>query len=262
MDDNNEQVGVVDIIEAKRRAKEAGLDLVEVSPQSSPPVCRIMDYGKWKYQQRKKEQKARSHSKQSELKEVRLRPQIDPHDLEIKTKHARDFLGEGHKVQFTMQFKGREMAHRELGTELMNNVARSMEDISRKEDPKEPRAMGKRMTMTLIPERKGAAKPKEELEPRQPMAHAPRPAAANPMAANPARPAIAPTIPRPAAATSTGSPSPASRPVPAPAATPAGVRPANVPATHAPRPAVITGPRTVAQPARPVDPAPAAGKPA
>ena len=156
MDDNNEQVGVVDIIEAKRRAKEAGLDLVEVSPQSSPPVCRIMDYGKWKYQQRKKEQKARSHSKQSELKEVRLRPQIDPHDLEIKTKHARDFLGEGHKVQFTMQFKGREMAHRELGTELMNNVARSMEDISRKEDPKEPRAMGKRMTMMLIPERKGS----------------------------------------------------------------------------------------------------------
>ncbi len=265
VDDNNEQVGVIDITEAKRRAKEAGLDLVEVSPQSSPPVCRIMDYGKWKYQQRKKEQKARSHSKQSELKEVRLRPQIDPHDLEIKTKHAREFLGEGHKVQFTMQFKGREMAHRELGTELMNDVARSMEDISRKEDPKEPRAMGKRMTMTLIPERKGATKPKDEAEPRTPNAPAPR--AAQP----PRQPAVTGVAPvaRPAAAPGAAF-APTVRPAvaPAPAPAPPGVRPAMATGAHSPRPAVISGPRTVPQPARPTSapaspvPAPADSKPA
>ena len=232
MDDNNEQVGVVDIIEAKRRAKEAGLDLVEVSPQSSPPVCRIMDYGKWKYQQRKKEQKARSHSKQSELKEVRMRPQIDPHDLEIKTKHAREFLAEGHKVQFTMQFKGREMAHRELGTDLMNDVARGLEDVSRKEDPKEPRAMGKRMTMTLIPERKGATKPKgDEPEHRPAAAPAARPAPTGspvsrpPMAAAPtpmARPAGGVTGPRHV----TPRPAPASATAPAAASpAPAGAKP-------------------------------------
>jgi translation initiation factor IF-3 len=155
IDDNNEQIGVIDVTEAKRRAKEAGLDLVEVSPQSSPPVCRIMDYGKWKYSQKKKDQKARSHSKQSELKEVRLRPQIDPHDLEIKTNRSRGFLEEGHKVQFTIQFKGREMAHRELGMDLMREVAKSLDDVSRVEAA--PRNMGRRMTMILIPERKSAA---------------------------------------------------------------------------------------------------------
>ena len=162
IDENNEQVGVIETIEAKRRAKDAGLDLVEVSPQSTPPVCRIMDYGKWKYQQKKKEQKARSHSKQSELKEVRLRPKIDVHDLDIKTARSREFLDEGHKVQFTIQFKGREMAHRELGIELMRKVAGLLEDISKVEQP--PRSMGRRMTMTLVPDRKQQqpVKPKGE----------------------------------------------------------------------------------------------------
>ncbi|MEX2212982.1 MAG: translation initiation factor IF-3 [Phycisphaeraceae bacterium] len=157
IDENNEQVGVIETIEAKRRAKEVGLDLVEVSPQSAPPVCRIMDYGKWKYQQKKKEQKARSHSKQSELKELRLRPQIDEHDLDIKTKRSREFLDEGHKVQFTIQFKGREMAHRELGIDLMRQVAGLLEDVSKVEQP--PRSLGRRMTMTLVPERKQVQKP-------------------------------------------------------------------------------------------------------
>jgi translation initiation factor IF-3 len=180
IDDNNEQIGVIEVTEAKRRAKEAGLDLVEVSPQSSPPVCRIMDYGKWKYSQKKKDQKARSHSKQSELKEVRLRPQIDPHDLEIKTVRSRGFLEEGHKVQFTIQFKGREMAHRELGMDLMREVAKSLEDLSRVEAA--PRNMGRRMTMILIPERKGGPvakpgeKPKEHAAAPGPGAAAPKPA--------------------------------------------------------------------------------------
>jgi len=112
--------------------------------------------GKWKYQQKKKEQKARSHSKQSELKEVRLRPKIDDHDLEIKVAKAREFLEEGDKVQFTMLFRGREMAHRELGLQLMRQVRDGLGDVSKVEA--EPRQMGRRMTMVLTPDRKGARK--------------------------------------------------------------------------------------------------------
>ena len=190
IDDNNEQIGVIEVTEAKRRAKEAGLDLVEVSPQSSPPVCRIMDYGKWKYSQKKKDQKARSHSKQSELKEVRLRPQIDPHDLDIKTARSRGFLDEGHKVQFTIQFKGREMAHRDLGMDLMREVANSLADISRVEAA--PRNMGRRMTMILIPERKTLTKPGEKPKSDAPSA----PAAAA------VKPAVKPA-PKPAAKSAT-----------------------------------------------------------
>ena len=108
-----------------------------------------MDYGKWKYQQRKKEQKARSHSKQSELKEVRLRPKIDDHDLDIKLGKAREFLEEGHKVQFTMLFRGREMVHRDLGMNAMNEITASMGELCKVETP--PRMAGRRMTMVLSP---------------------------------------------------------------------------------------------------------------
>jgi len=151
IDENNEQVGVIDLDEAKRRAREAQLDLVEVSPGSAPPVCRIMDYGKWKYAQKKKEQKAKSHAKQSELKGVRLRPKIDPHDLEIKVNKAREFLEDGDKVQFTMLFRGREMAHRDLGMQSMQRIIEILADISKVESP--PRMQGRRMTMLLSPDR-------------------------------------------------------------------------------------------------------------
>jgi len=156
IDDENEQVGVIDLDDAKARAREAGLDLVEVSPGSRPPVCRIMDYGKWKYHQKKKEQKARTHSKQSELKGVRLRPKIDVHDLEIKVNKAREFLEDGDKVQFTMLFRGREMAHQGLGLRSMNTVAESLADCSKVESP--PRMMGRRATMLLSPDRKTTPK--------------------------------------------------------------------------------------------------------
>lgn len=149
--DDNEQVGVVDLDDAKRRAREAGLDLVEVAPNSSPPVCRIMDYGKWKYQQKKKEQKARSHSNKSELKGVRLRPKIDKHDLQIKVDKAREFLEDANKVQFTMLFRGREMAHKDLGMRCMKDVCDQLADISKVESP--PRFMGRRMTMLLAPDK-------------------------------------------------------------------------------------------------------------
>jgi len=137
-----------------RLAQDAQLDLVEVSPNSSPPVCRIMDYGKWKYQQSKKEHKNRSSAHKSELKGIRLRPKIDVHDLTIKVGKAREFLVEGHKVQFTMLFRGREMAHRELGMRVMHKVRDTLEQVSKVEA--EPRMMGRRMTMALAPDRSGS----------------------------------------------------------------------------------------------------------
>ena len=156
---------MIDLDEARHRAREAGLDLVEVSPNSTPPVCRIMDYGKWKYAQRKKEQKAKSHAKQSELKGMRLRPKIDTHDLQIKVNKARDFLEDGDKVQFTMLFRGREMAHRDLGLRTMQEAADSLADVSKVESP--PRMQGRRATMLLSPEKK-TAKPEDAVAADQP----------------------------------------------------------------------------------------------
>jgi len=153
IDENNEQVGVIDLDQAKQRAREAELDLVEVSPNSEPPVCRIMDYGKWKYAQRKKEQKAKSHAKQSELKGMRLRPSIDDHDLHIKVNKAREFLEDGDKVQFTMLFRGRQMAHQDLGMKTMRVICDALADVSKVEAF--PRMQGRRMTMVLTPDRKG-----------------------------------------------------------------------------------------------------------
>jgi len=135
--EDNEQVGVIETDKAMAMAKEAGLDLVEVSPNSRPPVCRIMDYGKWKYQQKKKEAKAKAHSKQSELKEVRLRPGTDEHDLQIKMDRAKDFLEEGHKVQFTMMFRGRQMAHAPLSKQDRKKQAKP-EDKPKAEKPRKP----------------------------------------------------------------------------------------------------------------------------
>jgi translation initiation factor IF-3 len=159
IDENNEQVGVVDTDRAQQMARDAGLDLVEVAPNVRPPVCRIMDYGKWKYQQKKKEQKAKAHAKQSELKEVRLRPGTDEHDMEIKMNRARDFLDEGDKVQFTMMFRGRQMAHKDIGFRQFQEIAQSFADIAKIEVP--PRSMGRRMTMIVAPLSKNERKEKE-----------------------------------------------------------------------------------------------------
>jgi len=156
IDENDNPVGVVEVDEAKRLAKQAGLDLVEVAPKGDLPVCKIMDYGKWKYAQKKKEQKARSHAKQSELKGMRLRPKIDSHDLEIKMSKARQFLVDGDKVQFTMLFRGREMAHRNLGLAAMRRICDDLSDIAKIES--EPKMMGRRATMVLAPDRAAAAK--------------------------------------------------------------------------------------------------------
>lgn len=133
------------------RAREAGLDLVEVSPTSEPPVCRIMDYGKWQYQQKRKLREAhkKSHRHQTSLKEIRLRPETDTHDLAIKEKHAREFLEKGHKVQFTVFFRGRQMLHRDHGYRLLDQMAENLDELAKIERPSQ--MSGRRMTMMLVP---------------------------------------------------------------------------------------------------------------
>ncbi len=143
--ENNEQIGVVETYEAMRRARETGLDLVEVAPNERPPVCRIMDYGKWKYAQKKN---VRKHHEQ-QLKEVRMRPKTDSHDRQIKVKHALDFLRDGDKVQFKMVFRGRERAHREIGFETFNGIITELLEFVKVERP--PIMDGRDMIMVLAP---------------------------------------------------------------------------------------------------------------
>lgn len=147
INDKNEQVGVIPIDEAMRLAQDAGMDLVEVAPQDRPPVCRVMDYGKWKYQQKKKHKQRPAHDTQ--LKEVRLRPKTDTHDRDFKLTHAREFLGKGHKVQFSMIFRGRERFHQDRGLQLLLDVADQLSDMAKVVRP--PRSEGRRMTMVLTP---------------------------------------------------------------------------------------------------------------
>ncbi len=156
IDDKDEQIGIVPTREALQRAREAGLDLVEVAPQARPPVCRILDYGKWRYQQRKKESKSAKH-KGGQLKEVKIRTtRISDHDLGIKTNNARKFLEEGNKVQFVLQYRGREMAHQELGREIFDKVKRELFFISKVEQDIRP--MGRRISMVLQPDHKDPTK--------------------------------------------------------------------------------------------------------
>lgn len=138
-------------------AREAGLDLVEVAPNATPPVCRIMDYGKWRYQQQKKEDRSRANAKAGQLKELKLKTvRIGDHDLMIKINHAKEFLKEGNKVQFTLQFKGREMAHQELGRALFTKIRAELESVSKVERP--GKMEGRRMTMVLQPDHKHSSK--------------------------------------------------------------------------------------------------------
>ena len=146
INENNDQLGVIPTHQALAMAREQGLDLVEVSPTESPPVCRIMDYGKSQYE-KKKRQKAAAGSHHITLKEIRLRPKTDEHDRGIKLKHAKGFLEEGHKVQFTMLFRGRERFHREIAHEIFNEMITELGDYAKLERP--PSMEGRRMTMIV-----------------------------------------------------------------------------------------------------------------
>jgi len=153
IDENNEQVGVVETHDALQRAQAAGLDLVEVVPDSRPPVCKIMDYGKYKYDLSKKEQKSRASSKTQELKEIRLgrSVKIDPHDVSIRVDQARRFLMAGHKVQLTQRFRGREMAHKELGLERLSQICDDLSDVAKIDMA--PRWMGRAASIVLSPDK-------------------------------------------------------------------------------------------------------------
>jgi translation initiation factor IF-3 len=146
-------IGVVELDEAKRRAYDIGLDLVEIAPDSRPPVCKIMDFGKYKYEQSKKEKANKAKSKASEMKEVRLgrSMKIDPHDVDIRVAQARRFLIEGHRVQIVQNFRGREMAFREKGDRRMEDIIDRLADLAKVEVS--PRMNGRRMGMILVPEK-------------------------------------------------------------------------------------------------------------
>ncbi len=137
--------------QALAAAEEHGLDLVEVAPNARPPVCRIMDYGKYKYEEARKARQARKKQHQVTVKEVKFRPGIEAHDFEFKVRHARRFLQEGDKVKATMMFRGRQMAHPELGREVLHRVAAAVDDIGKIES--EPTMEGRNMTMILAPRR-------------------------------------------------------------------------------------------------------------
>ncbi|HOX13876.1 MAG TPA: translation initiation factor IF-3 [Spirochaetia bacterium] len=157
IDDKGEQRGIVATLEALKIAREAGVDLVEVAPQSSPPVCKLLDYGKFKFEQEKKIKESRKNQKIVKIKEVRMQPKIDDHDLEFKSKHVREFLEEGNKVKVTIRFRGRELAHTEIGEEVLKSVLTHIEGSYVME--KLPAMEGRFMSMILTP--KAVKKPVE-----------------------------------------------------------------------------------------------------
>ncbi len=142
-------VGVTPTRDALRMAEEAGLDLVEISPNADPPVCKILDFGKWKYQEEKKKNAARKKQKVIEVKEIKLRPGIDDHDFEIKMRSMTRFLQEGDKVKVTLRFRGREMVHQELGAKVLDRVKEEMDAKAKVEQF--PRLEGRQMVMVLAP---------------------------------------------------------------------------------------------------------------
>lgn len=156
IDAAGEHAGVVAIRDALQRAEEAGLDLVEVSAKSKPHVCRIMDYGQYKYELAKKQKEAKKKQKQIVVKDIKMRPRIDQHDYQFKINHAIKFLEHGDKVRFIMQFRGREMAHKDLGHKVLERVIAELEGLAVVEQS--PRQEGRFMNMILTP----SAKPKKK----------------------------------------------------------------------------------------------------
>lgn len=149
MDDAGGQLGIMDIKRALELAEERGLDLVEVSPNATPPVCRLMDYGKFKYQQQKKSKEAKKNQQTITVKEIKLRPQTNQHDLDTKIRHIRRFIGDGDKVKLNVFFRGREIAHPELAEVILKRVVDTIKDIAKIES--HPQMEGRRMIMIVAP---------------------------------------------------------------------------------------------------------------
>lgn len=146
---DGEQLGVLKTSDALKQAKDAGFDLVEVAPNSDPPVCRIMDFGKFKYEQSKKDHKIRQHQKSTQVKEIKLRPRTDRHDLETKIRQIRTFIAEENKTKVTVMFRGREMANQELGRTAMSKIVEEVSEFGVIESP--PRMEGRNLYMIVAP---------------------------------------------------------------------------------------------------------------
>jgi translation initiation factor IF-3 len=151
IDAEGKQLGILSTQDAIKEALKAGLDLVEVAPNSAPPVCRIMDYGKFRYQQSKKMQVAKKHSVSVQLKEIRLRPRTEEHDLQTKIKHIKKFLEQNNKVKVTMMFRGREIVYTDLGRAVMEEIKKELEPVSSVDQ--QPRVEGRNMVMILTPKK-------------------------------------------------------------------------------------------------------------
>jgi len=150
VDAEGNMAGVVDVDEALKAADNAGLDLVEISPNADPPVCKILDFGKYKYEQQKKASEARKKQKTVDVKEVKIRPGIEEHDYQVKMRNARRFLEDGNKVKVTMRFRGREMAHQNIGRDLLERMRGELEEVGKIE--LEPKMEGRQIIMVLAPE--------------------------------------------------------------------------------------------------------------
>ena len=163
IDAEGEQLGILSKRDALQKAREADMDLVLIAPQAKPPVCKIIDYGKFTYEQQKREKDQKKAQHQKELKEIRLRAGTDTHDLDFKTRHAREFLEKGHKVKATVFFRGREIVHQDLGRELLQKFIDSLADISKVDQ--DMRTEGRILSVTVAPDIKAsAAKNKKDKE--------------------------------------------------------------------------------------------------
>lgn len=160
IDSDGKQLGVLPTSQALAAAQQQGMDLVEISPNAAPPVCKIVEYGKYKYEQEKKERESRKHHHGGKLKEIKLRLNIDSHDYETKLNHMRDFLADGMKVKVSLFFRGRENAHPELGQQLMQRVIKDLEGTGHAEVP--PKQMGKSIHMMLAATKGAGKKPQPQ----------------------------------------------------------------------------------------------------
>lgn len=152
IDEESNQLGIMSPRDAIREAEERGLDLVEVAPKAVPPVCRIMDYGKYRYEQKRRARESRKHQHMVTVKEIKYRPKIDKHDFEYKTNHVREFLQEGNKVKITIMFRGREMAHPEFGQEILRKVVEATKDLCAEEPNVDSLPLeGRNMSLVLTP---------------------------------------------------------------------------------------------------------------
>ncbi len=149
VDERGDMVGIVSRNEALDMAADAGLDLVEIAPNADPPVCKILDFGKYKYEEQKKKNEAKKKQKVIEVKEVKFRPSIDDHDYDVKMRSMQKFIGEGDKVKVTMRFRGRELAHQEIGMDVLMRVKGDLDAIAKVEQF--PRMEGRQMTMVVSP---------------------------------------------------------------------------------------------------------------